>query len=299
MQGISKKAIYMAGGVMPLVALLSDAKPHTAANAASALWGLADGKEGIFDRDIVMAGAVPKLVEMLHTNESETRGFAAACLLCLCKDSGARAAILASGGVEPLVGLALGPATWLRTQVIQMLKLLHVPVPDEDGSYDSKLVGDSKEVGAALPAEIVPRKGVYVSRAKLKIRAECALDSNDLGDLPMGSQVKIGERAELADGTKRCAIIKDGEEKAAGWVSIVGKDGEDNLLDSGDPNTANSIAALVRSMAALGPQTLKLDALSEHARSLLTHAGGGTFTARMKYHFWSFQIPTNRNSEAV
>ena len=66
------------------------------------------------------------LIEMLQNDDQETRGFAAACLLCLCKDAAARAAILTSGGVEPLRALAYGPPGWLKTQVVERLGLLGI-----------------------------------------------------------------------------------------------------------------------------------------------------------------------------
>ena len=74
-------------------------------------------------------------------DDTETRGFAAACLLCLCKDPTAHPAILESGGAEPLQALAYGPATWLRGQVVEMLTLLGVPVPDPD-SYQLQPSGN-------------------------------------------------------------------------------------------------------------------------------------------------------------
>jgi len=131
-QGVNKKAIFIAGGVTPLVALLSDARPVTQKHAACALWGLSDGKEGIYDKHIAEAGAIPLLIAMLQYDDPETRGFAAACLLCLCKDSTTHTTILESGGVELLQALCYGPSTWLRGQVVEMLTLLGVPIPDPD-----------------------------------------------------------------------------------------------------------------------------------------------------------------------
>lgn len=131
-QGGNKKAIYMAGGVRPLVGLLNDSRAVTQKHAACALWGLSDGKDGIYDKQIAETGAIPLLVAMLQYDDPETRGFAAACLLCLCKDPSAHPSILESGGVEPLQALCYGPATWLRGQVMEMLTLLGIPLPDPD-----------------------------------------------------------------------------------------------------------------------------------------------------------------------
>ena len=54
-QGGNKKAIVQAGGIAPLIALLSDPAIDTQKHAACALWGLAEGKEGIYDKQIVEA----------------------------------------------------------------------------------------------------------------------------------------------------------------------------------------------------------------------------------------------------
>jgi len=102
----------------------------TQRHAACALWGLSDGKDGIYDKQIAEAGAIPHLIAMLHNDDAETRGFAAACLLCLCKDRTAHPAILEAGAGELLQQLSYGPNTWLRGQVVEMLKQLEIPVPD-------------------------------------------------------------------------------------------------------------------------------------------------------------------------
>ena len=65
-QGGNKKAIFHAGGVAPLVALLHDARPMTRRHAACALWGLSDGKDGVYDRQIAEAGAIEPLVGMMR-----------------------------------------------------------------------------------------------------------------------------------------------------------------------------------------------------------------------------------------
>ena len=131
-QGGNKKALFNAGAVRPLVFLLSDLKPMTQRHAACALWGLCDGKDGVYDKHIAEAGAIPLLIAMLQNDDIETRGFAVACLKCICNDSSAHSAILESGGAELLQALSYGPQTWLRTQVVEMLKLLGTEVPDPD-----------------------------------------------------------------------------------------------------------------------------------------------------------------------
>ena len=131
-QGGNKKAIFNAHGIKPLVHLLKDLRPATIRHAACALWGLSDGQDGIYDKHIVEYGAIPPLMGLLSNNNKETRGFTAACLLCLCKDNAARQAMLELGVKDPLLTLANGPATWLRGQAIEMLTLLGVPLAELD-----------------------------------------------------------------------------------------------------------------------------------------------------------------------
>ena len=132
-QGGNKKQIYSAGALEPLIGLLDDGRRMTQRHAACCLWALSDGKDGVYDKSIAEGGAIPLLVAMLLQDDGETRGFAAACLLCLCKDKTAHGAIQESGGVDALICLSFGPPTWLRTQVVEMLMLLGVPIPDPDG----------------------------------------------------------------------------------------------------------------------------------------------------------------------
>ena len=78
--------------------LLPDASIPTQRHAACALWGLTEGKEGVFDKEVVEAGAVQPLSALRLQNHVETRGFAAACLSCCCADETARNLIAEHGG---------------------------------------------------------------------------------------------------------------------------------------------------------------------------------------------------------
>lgn len=131
-QGGNKKGIYQAGAIPLLVKLLSDPGTMLQKHAASALWGLADGADGVFDKDIVEHDGVAPLIAIMQKNDPDTRGSAAACLLCVCKDKEAAAAIKSAGGAKQLLVLAHGPATWLRSQAAQMLTFLGIPIPDPD-----------------------------------------------------------------------------------------------------------------------------------------------------------------------
>ena len=86
-------------------ALLSTgARPTRPARLACALWGLSDGKDGVYDKQIVECGAIQPLISLLIQHHAETRGFAAACLSCPCADKSAKQAILEAGGAGTLLG---------------------------------------------------------------------------------------------------------------------------------------------------------------------------------------------------
>ena len=103
---------------------------------------------------MIELGAVVPLMRLLKDNHAETRGFAAACLSCLCREEEARVLISEAGGADTLLALAHGPATWLRGQAIEMLSLLGIPVGDPD-DYDASasppLYGAPRPYGAPTP----------------------------------------------------------------------------------------------------------------------------------------------------
>jgi hypothetical protein len=87
---------------------------------------------------------------------------------------------------------------------------------------------------------------IFVVRNPLKVRANAEMDSGEVGTLPMGERVWVLDRCELADGTRRAQLgahdeplssprIKDQHREARsaqpiGWVTLLGKDGRDNLI---------------------------------------------------------------------
>ena len=181
-QGPNKKAIFHAGGIPLLVGLLSDSRVATMRHSAAALWGLSDGKDGIYDKQIAEAGAVKPLIAMLQNDDGETRAFAVAALLCICKDASAHAPILEAGGGELLQALSHGPATRLRAQVVEMLNLLGVPVPDADDAplpqepvvgSDGTTVTTTKEPSGStgrplLTGSLTNRSGLTSRSARMK-----------------------------------------------------------------------------------------------------------------------------------
>jgi len=272
---------------------LGDGRALTQKHAACALWGLSDGKDGVYDRQIAEAGAIPHLTKLLINGDQETCGFAAACLLCLCRDRSAHSAILSSGAVEPLQALVSGPASWLRAQCHEMLTLLRVPVPNADGTFMEHSSSGSAAAATAPPTELVPRPGLFVARNKLKLRTAAELDSVDSGDLPAGTQVTIVDRRELPDGTKRVSVARDNETRTLGWVSSIGKDGDDNLLRSEDPAAAEAIGAANESFAVRHPLnvqgTASTKSPSARASSRVYLPLASPMT-KGKFHFFSFQI---------
>ena len=70
------------------------------------------------------------------------------------------------------------------------------------------------------------------------------LDSEDAGDLPAGSTVRVLDQCELPDGTHRAHVSIDGEKVARGWVSAISKGGAENLLQPEDPLAMQLVAKL-------------------------------------------------------
>ena len=104
--GSSKRAMVNLGAISGLVALLANAgaTPGAQRHAACALWGIS--LEARYQSEVVAQGAVDSLVEQLrHTGEAQ--GYSLAALTNLVVNGDARAALLAAGGLEPLVAIAI------------------------------------------------------------------------------------------------------------------------------------------------------------------------------------------------
>ena len=72
---------------------------------------------------------------------------------------------------------------------------------------------------------------IFVVRQSLKMRASIELDSAECGFLAPNTQVRIVDRRQLPDGTRRARVGANDEEfQPLGWVSLLGKDGKDNLV---------------------------------------------------------------------
>jgi hypothetical protein len=216
-QGGNKKAIAQAGAIKPLVELLSDPSIATQRYAACALWSLADGKEGTYDKEIVECGAVEPLIAMLLLNQSDTSGFAAACLACLCADENARRGIIEAGGANPLLSLLHSPNTWLRGQAANMLKLLGIPFTKPDLSGSPRIVQSKAAGSVMLTAPPVSAQKLLPIRKERFIDPE--RDNTKVGELKPGDVAYVLERREVAPGVWRALVTLEQGGEPAGWCT--------------------------------------------------------------------------------
>jgi len=249
-QGGNKKAIAQAGAIPPLVDLLSDASMATQRNAACTLWSLSDGKEGVYDKEMVQCGAVQPLIAMLMLNQTETSGFAAACLSCLCADENARRGIIEAGGANPLLSLLHSPNTWLRGQAGNMLKLLGIPFTKPETSSPRILTSPRSQTKPA--GGIGGGGGGFTSpplsaQKMLPIRQERFIDPErdnaKVGELKPGDIAYVLERREVAPGIWRALVTRTSGGEPEGWVTAA-KDGADFLI----PEFANKSGSVLRQM---------------------------------------------------
>jgi hypothetical protein len=281
-QGGNKKAIVAAGGIEPLIALLSDPAIDTQKNAACALWGLTEGKEGIYDKQVVEKGAVEPLIAMLMMNHPESRGFAAACLSCCCADENAQKAIRETGS-DALRALALSPNTWLRQQVTEMLRLLDLPLPDPDqiSSLASMPMMDA-DWGSAAGGSTAGDPGMM--SARLESEATGGMMGGDefdgysgMSDVieigPDGKQrtTKKGKRGGSSTSRKGASTARAGSSGGGGNAS------RQRLVTSRDVDTEEQ-AARMKAVVAAAQQA---------STNMPSHV-------RMKFHFFSFQLDGGR-----
>ena len=295
-QGGNKKAIVEAGGIEPLVELLQDSSLQAQRHAACALWGLAEGKEGVYDKDIVDAGAVQPLIAMLLLNHVETRGFAAACLLCCCADERASDSILENGGEGALLSLAGSPSKWLRQQAIEMLKLLGIPFIEPHASMSPRQVvsprapsSPGREDSTNTRPFIVGSR--LIAQKMLPVRTDKGIDPTKenvvVAVLTKGEECFVQERAEVAPGIVRARVSLIGGCPAVGWLTMC-KDGCDFLVS--DTPLAPAVGAPLLSPSQRGRAEM------EKALFGSTVNPNESLTVKMKYHFFSFQLDGGRHS---
>lgn len=239
-QGGNKKAIVTAGGIKPLVQMLSEGSLMTQRHAACALWGLAEGKEGIYDKQIVEQGAVEHLLAMLLLSQPETTGFAAACMSCLCADPNARDLILASNGQQSLLGLLHSPTGWLRQQATEMLQLLGITFNKPEPARTAGRSASPRYTARGSPRGS-PRKTNAASilapplaaQKMLPIRTTSSIDPEKdnpvVGELKKGDFAFLIERLEVTNDTWRARIALEPGGTAKGWVTQA-RDGVEFLI---------------------------------------------------------------------
>lgn len=121
--------------------------------------------------------------------------------------------------------------------------------------------GSSRGVFLALPdgADI---GCVFILRSSLHVRMGSELNSEDVCNLPAGTEVLLMDRDELEDGTLRACVARPpvgrchraamelGLVTPLGWVSYVAKNGNSNLILADDPAALAVLEARQRRKAA-------------------------------------------------
>jgi hypothetical protein len=287
-QGGNKRAIVQAGGIGPLIELLSDASIQTQRHAACALWGLAEGKEGVYDKEIVEAGAVHPLIQMLLLNHAETRGFAAACLSCCCADDKARLAIVEHGGAEPLVSLAHSPTAWLRSQAKEMLRVLGIPFHDPDRIDSPRVVATSpppEDAGGVQRERPFLIGSKLIANKTLPIRLHKSVNpekQNDVvGVLNQGDAAFVVERLEVAPGVVRARVALEVGAQPVGWVTMA-REGV-TFMVSEPPLVAPVVGSPLLSPSQRG--RAEMAAMQHSPRN-----ANESLRNRLKFHFFSFRV---------
>jgi hypothetical protein len=89
-----------------------------------------------------------------------------------------------------------------------------------------------------VPIEVVeeplglidPEPAVYIARRQLKMRLRAELESDEVGFMPADSRLKVIDRRQLADGSRRARISLESDELIPkGWISVIAKDGSDSI----------------------------------------------------------------------
>jgi hypothetical protein len=116
----SRVAIARAGGIVPLVALLTAQDPAAGAEAARALRNLSVGNDENRG-SIAQAGAIPPLVALLQSGTDGQKENAAFALRTLAFNAGNQVAIALAGGVPPLVVLVQSGTDGQKEQAARVL----------------------------------------------------------------------------------------------------------------------------------------------------------------------------------
>ena len=214
-QSFNRNLIADLGGIEPLTTVMREGSPAAQKHATCALWGLA--QEAKYRAIIAsISGAVGRVVELLNANAGETQGFAAAMLVSLAQDAAGKEAIMSVGSAGPLMKIALGPHYWLRSQAIEVLKLLGYPDPSEKRA--SGTTGALSPRLARYKAELVDNPAVWMMTddgGKIPI--------NDEHMAELACKLKLGDRVLVDPGERRAEVQFIGKipELAPGfWIGV-------------------------------------------------------------------------------
>jgi len=205
-------AIAKAGGISSLVELLHNATaPGVQKHATIAVWGLTC--EPKYRKYIgAIPGTVERLVELLRNSESETQGFAAATLVCLAAEESGKQEIAAVGGAGPLMTIALGPESWLRSQCMQVLKILGY----EDPAKKLEKKADHSSHLARFQQTLAAHPDLWMC-AEEQQKSHPVINEEHMSDL--ACKIKVTMRVLVDPGDRKAEVMFVGKipDIAPGW----------------------------------------------------------------------------------
>ena len=218
-QSAFRIAIVQAGCLLPLIDLVHGDSGGAQKQATCALWGLAS--EPKFRRRIAsVPRAVERVVELLRKQEGETQGFAAATLLCLAADEFGKQAIMSVGGAGPLMSIALGSDSWLRTQCVQTLKLLGYPDPQKKRAGDNPSPQLSPRM-RKFQEKLAAHPDIWMVQDDHQQKGQLIVNNEHMADL--ACKISVGQRVIVDPGQRAAEVMFIGKiaEIAPGyWVGV-------------------------------------------------------------------------------
>lgn len=208
-------AIARAGGIQPLVALIMSGAAGAQKHATCAIWGLT-AEVKFRPKVCAIPGAVERLVELIRSAESETQGFAAATLVGVANEEAGREEIKTVGGAGPLMTVALGPDSWMRSQCVEVLKLMGYDDPSKKqaeagGKQHSPRMAKLQEKLAANP-------DLWMCKDE-ESKAQAIVNDEHMSDL--ACKISNGQRVLVVTGaaTRQAEVMYVGKipEIAPGW----------------------------------------------------------------------------------
>ena len=237
-QAANRVAIFQAGGLEPLVSAMQTGNSGAQKHATSALWGLV--QETKYRKPIAHSdGCVERLVELLKdTGEGETQGNAAATLSGLAQSDEGRQALLSVGAAGPLMTLALGPQSYLRTQAIDILKVLGYEDPNSRPGMKVAPSQQMLKLQQALAKD--PSMNWMVSDQSDKVQPII----NDEHMAEFAAKIKVGQRVIVLTGG---SLSETAAGIAVGGAATGGESGGGGAPGTAELSTAASGANITAS----------------------------------------------------